>query len=457
MLKEKALQFVTIPNHFKLIIEDYREDEAAFVWTADEHFNNGIAITLNHDGQLLNLSIDDEEKSDIQLSTIERRHIAETFLLKVYPEALQYFTLTTADEREKSTIFRYHQFVANVPLNKPYCFIEVSAAGKVIEFRFNPYTKVVPNVPKQLFNKNKLLAQCVQQAKWQLQLRFLSQDVYAIEQSGLFLVYESEQLYELFDAVTGTARFPHEEEDVSKETYLPFPSVQPQIKRCTLEEIIGIPDSMQRIREEEIENLIVIVWRDQSWQSPHDLTFEGFIRERSEHTVKVRIDQQTKKIKDFLWFKQRTGDLQLNEEQCQEIACSFMATYFEEFLPFLRIKDKEEAIVNEKSQRFSFQFYLYDGESQMIEGETFRLTISATTGLVDSLMGPSITVDQIKAYIKKPVIGDEQFQQALRNIDAQLIWHGDEEQLMYQLCDKNSNKNISYLDATTGELICSKF
>ncbi len=460
-LAEKALKFVSMPDDFKLIIEDYSDDQVSFAWAADDYLNDGIAVTLNNEGKLIELSIDSYADLNMQLSIVEKRMIAENFLHKEHPEALQYFTLSSTEEKEKSSKFTYEQFVAGSPLSKPYCKIEVSSSGEVINFNYRSFTKTIPNVPKQLFDKDKLLTQCIQQAKWQLQLRFLSKDVYTIEQSGLFLIYENEQFYKAFDAVTGKTSFAEDEEELP-ESFLPFPHIPAQAKQHIIEEIIGIPRSMTRIREEEMDDCIAIVWRDENWDSPNDLTFDSFIRERSENTVKVKIDKETKKLKEFLWFKERAGNLQLSYEQCKEIAYSFIATHFEEFVPFMLIKDGEPSL-NEESQRAFFKFYLHIGDGQLIDGEHFYLSVNMTTGFIEFLMHPYITVDEIKAFDKKSLITEEHFKNVWSSIDAILKWDlqydEDEpyEKLVYKLCEKKSKKKIACIDAVTGEIIGNRY
>lgn len=62
--------------------------------------------------------------------------------------------------------------------------------------------------------------------------------------------------------------------DISYET---FPVIRSVKKYSTVEEIVGIPNTMELLREVNGENEIGLVWRESDWQKPKDLSFNSFL------------------------------------------------------------------------------------------------------------------------------------------------------------------------------------
>ncbi|MFJ6268204.1 YcdB/YcdC domain-containing protein [Lysinibacillus xylanilyticus] len=60
-LKERALSIVPLPNHYKLIIEEYSNDERVIFSWANEQQDESLTVELDCTGNLIYLSI---EKND---------------------------------------------------------------------------------------------------------------------------------------------------------------------------------------------------------------------------------------------------------------------------------------------------------------------------------------------------------------------------------------------------------
>src|SRR5690606_28968046 len=147
-------------------------------------------------------------------------------------------------------------------------------------------------------------------------------------------------VYHSFNAENGQPAFEHESEEPA--TFIPFPNTAASEKRATIEEVISVSEGMIKLREVEIdENTLVSVWRESDWQAPKDKTMESFFLERMEDTVKAKIDKHSGKLKEFMWFKERKGELDLSFEACRDIACTFIATYFEDYIPYLQLQLKK--------------------------------------------------------------------------------------------------------------------
>ncbi len=460
LLKEQlaklALDFVSVPEHYELQVEDYSNNQATFIW-ATSNLEDGIDITLDQNGSLLTLS-KPSSKIGTVLTIEQQKSVAELFLTEQYKHALEYLTLSETIQKEDETRFIYEQYVGGYPLTSFYTKIVVSKYGEVIDFKYDGYTKTPPIFPDPLVDKNTIL-QHLHQAKWSLSLHYLNNDLYSVSESGLYQIYESSIVYQSFDATTGAARFDNEEEE--RVSLLPFPKVATLEKQATIEDIIGIPDSMEKLREIELDdNKLAIVWRDKDWQAPKDKTMDSFFHERLEDTVKAKIDTRTNTLIEFIWFKKRTGSLQLSFEACRDIACTFITTYFTEYLPFLQLK-LTEAEFNVVHRAF-FTFPLHNGNGQIIDGKQFYVAVNRTTGYIDLIRSPRIDLSIVQAYEPLLIQPLETVISALDDINVFLTWskrHEEEEikyVLQYQLGQAQSKQTILGIDAVSGTLVLSK-
>lgn len=459
MLKEQlaksALSFVSIPHDYQLFVEDYSNEQAKFIWATDE-LADEIAVTLDQNGKLIALKR--LPSSDGILVTIEQQQAdAEQFLTSHYAEALDYLALADVIQNEEETRFFYGQFAGGYPLASHTSKITVSKYGEIIGFKYEGYTETPPAFPTQLAGEEAILQQ-LERAPWNLTMKYLSSDIYSVPSPGLYPIYESPIVYQSFDAGNGQPAFDHEPEELK--TFIPFPNAAPADKRETIEEIIGVAERMIKLREVELdENTFVIVWREKDWQAPKDKTMENLILERMEDTVKAKIDKHSGKLKEFMWFKKRTGELDLSFEACRDIACTFIATYFEEYIPYLQLQIEEPSF-NDVNCAF-FTFPLHADHDLHIEGERFYVGVNKTTGFIEILWSPKMDLDELRSFEASPIHPFEDVKSALEKVEAFLQWskNYDEDEpkevLKYDLGHTGTKKQIVGIDAVTGDLIVS--
>ncbi|MDM5351457.1 hypothetical protein QUF65_11190 [Lysinibacillus sphaericus] len=388
----------------------------------------------------------------------QQQAIADQFLTAQYTEALDYLAVSTIIEKEDETKFLYKQFVGGYPLASYYTKIIVSKYGEIIDFKYNGYTKAPPKILTQLASKDRILQQ-VLKAPWALSMKYLVSGNYSVAQSGLYPIYESPIVYQSFNAIDGKTLF--EEEDEKEASFTKFPYVQPLKKQKTLENIIGVTDCMGKLREVEMdESTLGIVWRKKDWQAPKDKSLENFLLERIEDTVKAKVDKHSRKLKEFNWFKERTGELELSFEACRDIACTFIATYFKEYIPYLQLQIEEPSF-NEMNRAY-FTFPLYVAHGLQIEGERFYVGVNKTTGFIDTLWSPRIDLKLLDSYDCATIQPLENVISALKEADAFLQWscqyddNKNDEVLQYRLGQSKTKQRIVGIDATTGQLIVSK-
>ena len=460
-LKEAALKFFTIPSHYELCIDDV--ENAMFLWK-DAASDEGYYVEFDKHGKLLSLSQPATE-TDVRISIEEQERIAKQFLTSQYAEALDYYTLSKVTENEDRTRFGFEQFVGGIPLASYYCFIEVASNGQILDFNFKGYTKNPPSFPETLLPKETVLAKLLE-ADWTASMSYLSSDYYyySVPASGLYVLYESRVVYSKFDASTGVdalASKRENDEEIEHEVFVPIPTVEPHIPKETIEDIVGVTPSMEIVRQAEIDqDKQGIVWREKDWQTPHDKSMNSFIQDRVEHTVKATIKPSTNELKGFVWFKKRTGDLDLTFEECRNIAVSFIATYYREYIPYLQMK-LEEPSFNELHRAFFTFPITVDG--YRMDGEVFVISVNKTTGFIDMLMTPDVEVSTIQAYTPAPLLELSKMKQALNEIDAVLQWasnyDGDvkTEQLNYTFAHHKTKQKVKGINAITGELILMDF
>lgn len=175
-----------------------------------------------------------------------------------------------------------------------------------------------------------------------------------------------------------------------------------------------------------------------------------------EQTVKATIDSHTKAIKSFVWLKERNGDLHLTFDECQQIACCFIATYYASYMPYIQIVREEPSFNAANHAFFSFPIVLNDVR---MEAELFMIGVNETTGLVDVLMTPTVSVEMIEAFIAGTPLPLNEALQAVKKLDLKLSWDVEEtinkviDIPQYRLCEHQTKRTVRGLNALTGELI----
>lgn len=97
-----------------------------------------------------------------------------------------------------------------------------------------------------------------------------------------------------------------------------------------------------------------------------------------------------------------------------------------------------------------------------MDGEFFMVCVNKTTGNVDMLMTPDLSIATIKNYTPSPIMDLSKAKQALSEIDAFLQWENnyntDEpiKRLKYKFGHHKTKQAIKGINAVTGELIISK-
>ena len=461
-LKASALALVELTNDFKLLIEDYiEEDGAMFVWMNDEQ-DERITIHIDLFGQLRSLSIDRQDKNlaPTFLSIEERNQRAEQFLLSHYPNALNEFFSTRHQKQTDCIRFYYEQIVFDLPLENAGCFIEVDPVGNIIEFTYDG-VEDIPRIPDILISKEKLIEDVRSRLDFQLTIAKLYAELHNVEVDGLYLVYEPKQSFMSYKAsiLKPTLTVEHEEDEQETYVSLTAKSKMAISKDLSIEEIVGIPKTMEVIRELDAGDKIGRVWRNPEWKKKEkDLLTTNFLIEDIEDTVNVFTSKETGSIKSFAWFKERSGNLQLSREACYEKAVCFLQLVFPEYDQYLQliIREHEE----EEDVKEWFTFYMHNGQGIPLQSEIVMIVINRTTGQVDFYSGPNVDVVKLHEVSTEPTISQQEAKELfIDHLDFELVWKKDYNNkiesnfLVYEACERFTKREIRYIDAITGKII----
>lgn len=463
-LKLRALSIVPLPSHYKLIIEEYSENESVmFSWT-NESQDESITVELDSTGNLIYLSIEKGHSVSEanSLSIDEKRRCAEQFLLNHYPSALEDLTFSKAKQLSRVDRFYFEQIVIDLPLEHAGCFIDVDALGNIVGFRYDG-VKMSPKIPSRLVSKEALLEYVRNTLALQLVITKLSRDVYNVKKDGLHLVYEVNTfLHFKADALEPTLTIIHDENVPESYGTLPALPINKIANAFTNEELIGITDELELIREVDRGLEIGIVWRKRDWEMREkDLSMNSFFKMRSEDTVKAIISKKTGEIQSFLWMYERSGNLQLSQGDCYQKALDFLLKIIPDYYPYLQRLIRGDEEEDDTSLKESFMFHAYNGQGIAIH-DMVVVVVNRMTGQIDNYAGPNFDLFELSQVSTEPAISlEEAYRRFVENVDFQLVWdkNYDDEiesyQLIYQACDRHTRLPIRYIDATTGEIIVS--
>jgi len=464
-LKERASSLVEIPAHYQLVIEEYHEDgEAIFSWT-DQQQEEGVSVTLDLTGNLTSLSIERNKTYKITsiLDRSELKEQAEKFLSSHYPDALQALTHSQTEQLTDGYRFTYEQLVMDLPLAHAGCFIDVEPGGEIVKFHYYGI-QPKPIIPEVLIEKEKLIEHVQSRLDLQLTITNLNSAIYNVEEDGLRLVYDVELFMNYKAGVAEpTLSIIHEED--SPEEYVSLPSLITEVRRnLSAEEIIGITEEMGVIRKVDLGEETGIVWRDLDWRMEEkDLSLSSFLQHHNEDTVKAFLSNETGKVRSFMWFKERSGDLLLSRDECYQKAIDFLQMLIPNEYQYLHLIVRDDDELDNPKGKEVFTFQVQNSQGIRIYLEIVIVAVNRQTGQIDHYSGPSFDFEQLHHIPSEPVITKEEAHDTfLKSLDFELAWHKnfDEKEdgytLVYQDCDRHTRKSIRYIDAITGAVITTR-
>lgn len=350
----------------------------------------------------------------------------------------------------------------DLPLEHAGCYIDIDLAGNIVNFTYQG-VKRVPDIPKMLIPKEKLVEHVQNRLNFQPTIAKLSTATHDVAVDGLRLVYEPEQFFMKYkaDVLKPTLTIIHDEDAPQTYVSLTPPSSTTVRKDLSIEDTIGITKRMEVIREVDMGEETGIVWRDRNWEMKEgELSIDGFFKRQSEDTVKAFISKKTGKIRSFMWFKERSGDLRLSREACYQKAITFLQLIVPDYYRYLQLIVRENEEEDDSSMKESYTFHMHNGHGIPIQLELVMVVINRQTGQVDHYSGPRFDMEQLSQIPFEPVISKKEASEIFINhLDFELAWNKNYDSetesyiLVYQACDRHSRTSIQYIDAMTGAVI----
>ncbi|UAC48780.1 DUF4901 domain-containing protein [Bacillus aquiflavi] len=471
-LKKLATSFVDIPDRFQPVIEEYIEGEngkgeAMFSWTNEEQ-DEGISLSLDLAGKLklTRLSVEKKDQHAVMppLSLKERRERAEQFLISHYPEALKDLTFYRTKKLVHGARFYYGQIVMGLPLDQSGCLIDVAPDGMIIEFHYKGVKKI-PNTPTKLIEKEKLRKHLQKTMDFQLTITNVLTSLHDVKEEGLCLVYQPEPSFIKYkaDVLEPTLTLIHEEDEPENYIALPVPASTTEIQELSLEEIIGITEKMEVIREIDMGEELGIVWRERNWKMEEsDLSIENFFKRHSEDTVKAIISKKTGKLRSLMRLHDRNGNLQLDRDDCYQRAIDFLQKINPKYHQCLQLIVREQE-ANDNVMTIPFDFNIHNGHGTPIHLGIVSVVVNRKTGQIDYYSGVDFDIEQLSDVSVEPVLSSKEAKEIFFNhLDFKLEWNEnyDSEQkgdrLVYQAYNRHTGTPIRYIDALTGAVISEK-
>lgn len=471
-LKEHAKTVIHIPSHFRAAIEEYverenGEGEAMYSWT-DEQQEEMISLTLDFAGNLTNLTID-LNKNNLNKTALTEKQLKENsdqFLSNQYPHALEALTCGQTKKLTDGYRFNYEQTVMDLPLAHAGCFIDVAFSGEIVNFKYYGL-KPKPVIPKLLIAKEKLIEDVENRLDFQLTIMDLDTAICDVDEDGLHLVYEIAPYFMRYKAgvLEPMLTVTHEEDEGNQEIYASLPSPTIEIKKSlSNEEIIGITQEMEIIREVELEKETGIVWRERGWvRKENDLSIHNFFQTRSEDTVKAFISNRTGKVKRFIWFKERSGTLSLNRKECYQKAIDFLQMVIPNYTQLLQLVVHADNEPDDTSAQEAFAFRVHSRQGTPVYLERVLIAVNRLTGQINHYSGLNFDLDELQQLPAEPTISKKEAHGIfLRHLEFELAWNENYEEqeegdtLSYEACDQYTRKSIRYIDALTGAVITAK-
>ena len=159
----------------------------------------------------------------------------------------------------------------------------------------------------------------------------------------------------------------------------------------SVEEVVGISDRMEIIREVDMGEETGIVWRERDWEMmEQDLSVDGFFKRQTEDTVKAFVSKETGNVRSFAWFKERKGDLQLSHEVCYQKATDFLQMMIPDYCDYLQLIVREEE--EEEKTLESFIFHMHNGHGIPVQLDMAMVGVNRTTGLVPIIIAGRVLV-----------------------------------------------------------------
>ncbi|MFS0554883.1 YcdB/YcdC domain-containing protein [Brevibacillus sp. 179-C9.3 HS] len=354
-----------------------------------------------------------------------------------------------------------------LPLPSSGFRVTVHQSGMVSNFLYFGQQKK-PKIPEKLIEREQILQHMEKTVKVDLHLTYVPKIVLHGKQDELRLVYEPDNCWRSYPADEKEASELNQEAEEGEEqaVWLPAPVLPKAAAVRTLDEVqalLGIdPKQYQLLRNADIdEEISAFVWRRKDWKSTdsEDRSFSTFFRTRSADTLKAMIHKSTGALMSYVRFEDcPPGEKSLSRDECLDIALQIVARTRPELEPYLWLRHQEEEA---ESDRELFEFRI-GMQGVWLKRESLRIVVNKTTGLLEGMDSPHNDTTQLETVQTTPLLDEKKALQIyLEALELRLEWEIDYSgrgknhryRLVYRQVHRESQKEIQWIDARSGELI----
>ncbi|NME98756.1 sigma-70 family RNA polymerase sigma factor [Aneurinibacillus aneurinilyticus] len=468
-LKNKALSLFPIPDFYELFIEDYAEEaqggRAVFSWKNPADEEEYIWIELDADEKLIDFTRSIRRSTTGSSLSIEQlKQEGLRFVEEHYPRAAHTFVAEPIKEQGDTYRFSYVQKAMDLPLSMTGFTVGVERDGSIQSFHYYGYAERVIQ-PQVLADKEEVKRQYLEQLEITLTIESIIEEIYEPADGKVHLVYEFAPL-PAYPAEHKKLKA-HVYEEGKTDEYMPLPPMAASeiAKResASVETLIGLTPAYRKIRESDLGEALGIVWRANEAREIPDRSIDSFFKERTENTVKARVDKETGHLHSFIWFEKRTGELSLSDEECRKKALQFLYTLFPQAGAFFQLlKRAEETRQEETCVLFTFRI-VHAGVP--LRSGFASISVNRTNGYIERYIGPDIEPQQLRSVNAVPKISREQAMELFHSaFDLKLQWSKEYEengesyyQLVYAPDFPSLPGELRFIEAHTGQMIFTKY
>ncbi|MEC1550434.1 DUF4901 domain-containing protein [Bacillus rugosus] len=457
--KQKALEIGRVPEHLKLEIEDYGDNEKRtyFCWIDPQDEHIGIIVELDPDGQLTSLSRDIEPESKKRLSEEQLENSMRQFVETHYPGALSAFVRDENDCTSGDKVrFSYVQIEDGLPLPMSGFMADITLSGEIIYFRY--YGKAGSIIkPKRIANDEEALAFIKKDVEFNLLFEVLNRSVYKNGDGQPHLVYEPE-----CRAITVPADLVQEEkefvdDDDREPESFPLPLFEGIHEKADLGSMIGLEKGFVKEREADLgDGRIGTVWRnpDDPVYQPADKSMDSWFKGRVHQALKTIHNKETGKLEGVMSFMEKKGPLTVTEAECEKIALRFLFALFPNADQYFKIRYDEPDEEENAVAGFTFEAHCHGVPLRFGQ---IRICVSRQTGHITVYMAPDIDPKELEAIHPIPAISAEQARSILwQHFNVELSWEREyrhDEEHSYRLVYKPVYPR--FIEAHTGKPVFS--
>lgn len=236
----------------------------------------------------------------------------------------------------------------------------------------------------------------------------------------------------------------------------------------TAEQWIGVDDeNFERVRDvdssETVKGIVSKRRNSRQQSADNDCSWEAYLTDRTENTIKARMDKRTGRLLGFISFCSSSPPntavaVRLQRQECLERALVYLRGLAPEWLPYLRLLQEEDSSVDEQRELFRFKVFV---QGIPVFVEQFDIGVNWTNGVVEQFSGSELRPEELTALSPQPSFNAQEAARLfLDQIEFELVWNPEYSQensertyqLVYRLISRHTKRTPRVIHAHSGHL-----